>query len=114
MRWLTVFLLLLLIGLQFRLWVGEGSIGYIVQLKREIALQKQENATLNMRNQKLYAEVKELKSGLDGIEERARLEQGLIKEGETFYLVIEEKPSMKDAVDTPNDAEIIDTEASDE
>lgn len=91
MRWLTVFLLLLLAGLQFRLWVGEGSIGYIVQLKREIAEQKKENVKLNLRNQKLYAEVKELKSGLDGIEERARLEQGLIKEGETFYLVVEKK-----------------------
>ena len=83
-------LVLILLGLQFRLWVGQGSYAHIMQLKARIETQQTENLTLQQRNQRLYAEVDELKSGLDAVEERARNELGMIRKGETFYLIVEE------------------------
>jgi len=89
MKWITAILLILLVGLQFRLWVGEGSLADVARLEREIQKQQAENGRLRERNRVLAIEVEELKSGLDSVEERARTEMGMIKEGETFYMVIE-------------------------
>ncbi len=89
-RALLLLLLLILLGLQFRLWVGPGSWEEIVSLRREIAGQKARNAELQERNNKLYGEVDSLKRDLDSVEERARNELGLIKDGETFYQIVEE------------------------
>ena len=93
MRWLIVGLLLGLVLLQFRLWVGDGSLAEVVQLQKKIDLQIVENDRLKLRNQQLAREVEELKTGLKTIEARARGEMGMIKEGETFFMVVEdEKP----------------------
>ena len=97
MRWLTAFLLLLLIGLQFRLWVGEGSLAQKVELERAIAEISRENEELKARNEQLAREVEELKSGTRGMEGKARSELGMIKEGETFFQVLEPQPEAKDA-----------------
>jgi cell division protein FtsB len=86
---LIVVLVLLLLGLQYRLWVGENSLAHISRLEKEITQQQIENNRLNDRNQVLAAEVKALKSGLDAVEERARGDLGMIKENETFFMVIE-------------------------
>ena len=91
MKWLLAFLVLILIGLQYRLWVGEGSIAHVVRLKGEIQKQKEENARLKAKNKLLAAEVDALKNGLDAIEARAREDMGMIKEGETFFLIIDEE-----------------------
>ena len=85
--WVFVVLLLLLGGLQYRLWVGEGSFAQRADLKQQITEQKQENARLLERNQILEAEVMELKEGYETVEERARHELGMVKEGETLYQV---------------------------
>ncbi|WP_423894354.1 cell division protein FtsB [Candidatus Pelagadaptatus aseana] len=88
MKYLIPLLLLMLIGLQYRLWIGEGSLADVVRLDREIAAQQQENERLKQRNDVLAAEVRALKSGDNAVEERAREDLGMIKQGETFYLVI--------------------------
>ncbi len=85
----VVALLLLLLILQYQLWVGDGSVAEVIALKRSIEHQRQENQRLRERNLALNAEVKDLKTAMDAIEERARLELGMIREGEVFYRVVE-------------------------
>lgn len=82
-------LLALLVVEQYALWFGTGSILVAWDLHREIGAQRSENSGLKERNQSLEAEVVDLKRGLDAIEERARTELGMVKQGETFYRVIE-------------------------
>ncbi len=89
MRWLNIFLLLILLGLQYRLWVGAGSWADVAALDRKIEQQQEKNERLMARNQLLEGEVISLKSGLDAIEERARNDLGMIKRDETFYLVVD-------------------------
>ncbi|SEI75059.1 cell division protein FtsB [Azotobacter beijerinckii] len=83
--WLFVVLALLLGGLQYRLWVGDGSLAQVTELKQQISEQKSENERLHERNRLLDAEVQELKKGMETVEERARHELGMVKEGETLY-----------------------------
>ena len=89
MKWLVPILVMLLLGLQYRLWVGEGSLADVSRLKTLIHQQEVENSRLVERNKILAAEVTALKNGLDAVEERAREDLGMIKEGETFFMVIE-------------------------
>lgn len=96
LRILTVLLLLILITLQFRLWVGEGSLAEVHALQKETALQKNQLGKMRQRNQALQAEVADLKQGLEAIEERARSELGMIRKDEVFYQVIEPKTRQKD------------------
>ena len=87
--WLFVALVLVLAGLQYRLWVGEGSLAKVAELQRQIDEQKGENERLLERNRILEAEVLELKKGMETVEERARHELGMVKEGETLYQLAE-------------------------
>lgn len=91
MRVLLVISLVLLAGLQYRLWVGHGSWANVDALEKELAEQQAVNDKLRARNSVLEAEVNALKNGLDGVEELAREELGLVKKGETFYLLVDEK-----------------------
>ena len=84
-NWLFLILLLLLAGLQYRLWVGNGSLAQVTDLTQQIADQRAENEILLERNRVLDAEVSELKKGMETVEERARHELGMVKEGETLY-----------------------------
>lgn len=85
----------MLVVLQYRLWVGEGSLAELHLLKQEIAEQKGELQQMRRRNQALQAEVDDLKQGLEAIEERARNELGMIREGETFYQIIESREGKR-------------------
>jgi cell division protein FtsB len=89
MKWLIAALAVCLLFLQYRLWIGEGSLAEVVQLQRQIKEQQNEIERLQERNRILALEVRELKTGLDTVEERARSDMGMIKEGETFYMIIE-------------------------
>ncbi|MDH3980061.1 MAG: cell division protein FtsB [Gammaproteobacteria bacterium] len=89
MKKLFIVLLLLLVYLQFRLWFGDGSLQDVWQLHQEVESLREENLQLRERNDALDAEVRDLQLGLDAIEERAREDLGMIKEGETFYQVVE-------------------------
>jgi cell division protein FtsB len=92
MRLLIAVLILALVALQFRLWVGEGSLAEVHGLKNEIAAQEDELVRLRSRNQELEAEVIDLRQGVEALEERARRDLGMIKPGEIFIQVIERKP----------------------
>jgi cell division protein FtsB len=94
MRWLVWLLVVLFVLLQYKLWVGDGSLAEVWDLYQQGELQKQENQRLHERNQTLEAEVQDLKQGLDSIEERAREELGMIKDSETFYQIIEDPASV--------------------
>ena len=95
MRWLVGLLVALLLLLQYRLWIGDGSLAEVWDLYQQVETQREENQRLRERNQALEAEVEDLKQGLEAIEERAREELGMIKDDETFYQIIEE-PSDAD------------------
>ncbi|OUR87218.1 cell division protein FtsB [Gammaproteobacteria bacterium 42_54_T18] len=88
-------LLVVFVFLQLRLWTGDGSLAEVWQLRGEIDKQQQENYVLSERNRRLTAEVKDLKEGMAAVEERARSQLGMIKKGETFYLIIDEKADNK-------------------
>lgn len=90
MKLLWTVLILLTLGLQFRLWVGEGSLGQVQLLQQQIDEQKAHNAKLAARNQQLNAEVLDLKNGNAALEEKAMSQLGMVAEGETFFLVIED------------------------
>jgi cell division protein FtsB len=70
--------------------VGDGSLEELSTLRGEIAAQQSEIERLRARNRKLQAEVEDLRTGQDALEERARGELGMIKEGEIFLQVIEQ------------------------
>ena len=89
MRKLIALLLLLLVYLQYRLWLGDGSLQEVWELHREVEAQRAENLQLRERNAALEAEVRDLQQGLDAIEEHAREDLGMVKEGETFYQLVE-------------------------
>ncbi len=88
MKWLTALFIALLCALQYRLWFGKHSIPDYVMMKKEVLEQQQLNSSLVQRNNLLKADINDLKIGLDAIEERARNELGLIKQGETFYRIL--------------------------
>lgn len=85
----VVCLLTLFGGLQFRLWVGEGSLTELYWLRQEIIVWQQNNDRLLQRNAMLAVEVSDLKSGLAAVEERARVGLGMIQSDETFVYVVE-------------------------
>jgi len=89
MKWLQSVLVALLLLLQYQLWIGDGSLPAAWRLDQAIAEQQTENNHLRQRNQALAAEVRDLKGGLEAIDERARSELGMIGRGETFFHVIE-------------------------
>ncbi|MCP4488873.1 MAG: cell division protein FtsB [Gammaproteobacteria bacterium] len=88
MKILISVLIALLIGLQYKLWLGDGSLSEVVQLSRELETQKQKLSQLEERNRKLEAQVLDLQNGLDAFEEKARNDLGMIKQGESFIQLI--------------------------
>ena len=95
--WVLLLLAGVLAALQYRLWFGHGNWRQVEQLRQQVAEQKRENEQLLRRNQALAAEVKDLKSGVDAVEERARNEMGMIKPGEIFYRVVDPERKLDNA-----------------
>ena len=93
MKWVMVPMVLLLAALQYRYWFGDASVREIEALEGAIEQQQEVNASLQRRNEHRMVEVRELHSGVEGIEAMAREEMGMIKEGETFFLLIPEHAS---------------------
>jgi cell division protein FtsB len=87
-RILLTILIVLLVALQAKLWLGDGGYRDVQRLRERVAEQDRENTALRERNEQLRAEVEDLREGLDAVEERARSELGMIREGEEFYLVV--------------------------
>ena len=94
MKIFALVLFLLLVLLQARLWVSGEGVRKVNRLEQAVAEQAQENATLKARNERLAAEVKDLKEGMTAVEERARSDLGMVGANETFYQVVPaEKPA---------------------
>jgi len=82
-------LLTLLLGLQAKLWFGQGGLRELWLLRGTVAEQAQRNEVLVARNDALVAEVRDLKIGTEALEERARNEFGLMQPEESFYQVVQ-------------------------
>ncbi len=88
MKPLSIALATLLIALQYPLWLGKGSWMRAWELERQVESQQAGLAKMRARNDALEAEVRDLKQGYEAIEERARLELGMMKNNETFFQVV--------------------------
>ena len=88
LRWLPWLLLVVLLALQYRLWFQAGGVIDMVHMRKQLSLETQENDKLKKRNQALLNQVQHLQNNNQAIESRARHELGMIKEGETFYQVV--------------------------
>ena len=88
---LTVLLVVLLGWLQYRLWLGQGSLQEYHQLDLAVDSRSAEINARRERNKHLRAEVDDLREGKQAMEERARTDLGMIKKGETFFLVVEKE-----------------------
>lgn len=97
MRVVTLILFVVLILLQFKLWLGEGGFTEVARLEARVDQQRQKNDDLLQRNAELQAEVEDLRERLDAVEERARNELGLIKPAEQFYQVVPPPPDKYQA-----------------
>ncbi len=92
MNWPTLVLVLIIALLQYPLWLGKGGWVRVWEYERQVEAQREVNQKLEQRNAAFDAEVRDLKSGYEAIEERARYELGMIKEGEFFVQVPRKKP----------------------
>lgn len=87
MRWPILILIALVVLLQYPLWMGKGGWLRVWEVDRQLHAQREENLRLEQRNAALAAEVNDLKSGNEAIEERARFELGLTRPGEIYVQI---------------------------
>ena len=93
MKWLTAALTVAVLLLQYRVWLSENGVREVERLERAVATQRADNEQLAERNQQLVAEVRDLKTGMDALEERARSDLGMIREDEIFFQVVAAPPA---------------------
>lgn len=86
---LTYALIGLIIAIQYPLWIGKGSWLRVWDMSKQVDVQREKNEKLAARNAGLDAEVRDLKQGIEAVEERARVEFGMVKPDETFYQIVE-------------------------
>jgi len=94
MKWLAAALAAAIVLLQYRVWFSEDGVRQVTRLRQAVAAQGAENEQLAERNRQLAAEVRDLKTGLDALEERARSDLGMIARNETFYQVVPAAPAQ--------------------
>ncbi len=95
MKWLAAALALAVVLLQYRIWLSQDGVREVERLQRAVASQRTENEQLTDRNRQLAAEVRDLKTGMDALEERARSDLGMIASNETFYQVVPPRPGAQ-------------------
>ena len=88
-RFFIAILIVFFLIIQIDIWVKDDGLNRVKELQEMIDSQSEENQRLKLRNQQLEREIDELKSGTESIEEKARTDLGMIKEGEEFYLIVE-------------------------
>lgn len=93
LKWLAIVLTVLLMLLQYRLWLGEGGLADLDRVRQRVAAQEAANEPWRARNQRLAAEVVDLKTGLDAIEEHARSDIGMVRRDEQFFWVPGVRPA---------------------
>ncbi len=94
-RSLTFLFAGLMLLLQYPLWLGKGGWMRAMELERQVDAQTKTNDGLKRRNAGLEAEVKDLKNGLEAIEERARFELGMVKDNEVFFQILDHTPQSR-------------------
>jgi len=99
MKWFTAALGIVVLLLQYRLWMSQEGVQELARLEQAVADQRHDNEELVSRNARLAAEVRDLKKGVTALEERARSDLGMIAGNETFYQVI--PPRGKDSASPP-------------
>ncbi len=100
MRGLSWALAVLILLLQYPLWLGKGSWLRVWELEREVSAQKTANLALEARNVQLAAEAQDLHGGYDALEGRARFELGMVRSDEVFIHVIEPETGKATGSDT--------------
>jgi cell division protein FtsB len=100
MKWLAAALAFVVILLQYRIWVSDNGVRQVERLRQAVAAQQAEDAQLADRNRQLAAEVRDLKTGMGALEERARSDLGMIARNETFYQVVPARPAATPAPPT--------------
>jgi cell division protein FtsB len=93
MKWLAAALAVAVLLLQYRVWFSEDGVREVTRLNQAVATQQAENKALAERNKQLGAEVRDLKTGMEALEERARSDLGMIVRNETFYQVVPAHPT---------------------
>tara|TARA_B100001758_G_scaffold76836_1_gene64947 strand:+ start:375 stop:647 length:273 start_codon:yes stop_codon:yes gene_type:complete len=88
-RFFIIILIVFFLMIQFDIWFKDDGFYRVKELEQMIGNQVEENERLKLRNEQLEREIEELKSGTESIEEKARTDLGMIKEGEEFYLIVE-------------------------
>src|SRR5215831_16178307 len=94
MKWLAAALAVAIVLLQYRIWLSEDGVRQVTRLRQSVAAQRSENEQLAERNRQLAAEVRDLKTGLDALEERSRSDLGMVAGNETFYQVVPSQPKL--------------------
>ena len=87
MRWLALAFGVLIVALQYPMWLGKGGWLQVREYDRQLTSQREANARLKVRNDALDADVRDLKTGFEAIEERARAELGMIRQDEVFFQI---------------------------
>jgi cell division protein FtsB len=108
LRFIVYSLLILLVAIQYPLWIGKGGWLHVYQLDKDVQAQKAKNDALETRNNKIAGDVNDLRQGTRAVEERARIEQGMVKENETMVQIVKSdqelpKPNPKPKTDKKDD-----------
>lgn len=104
MRYIVYGLVVLLIAIQYPLWIGKGGWLHVYQMDKEVQVQEAKNRELENRNNKITGDVNDLRQGTRAVEERARIEHGMVKESETMVQIVQSdeelpKPVSKQKLD---------------
>jgi cell division protein FtsB len=92
-KWLAIALGVVIAILQYRLWLSDSGVRELTRMHQAVVQQRAQNTALVERNRQLAAEVRDLKTGMAALEERARSELGMIAGNETYYQVVPAKPA---------------------
>jgi cell division protein FtsB len=92
MKWLAAVLAVAVLVLQYRVWLSGDGVREVARLRQAVTTQRADNEQLGDRNRQLAAEVRDLKTGMEALEERARSDLGMIARNETFYQVVPARP----------------------
>ena len=101
MKWFAAALAIVLLLLQYRLWISGDGLSEVLRLKSAVATQQADNRRLSERNRQLSAEVRDLKQGYVALEERARTDLGMIGSNETFFQVVPPDARARPSLETP-------------
>ena len=99
MKFIALLLVLFLVMMQVNIWLAKDGYSRIAEIKELIQDQQKENNEMVSRNSQLKEEIKNLKDGYSAIEEKAREDIGMIKEGEEFYLLTKPRPDLEAKTD---------------